>query len=75
MHTLSTGIHISNLLRIKLVTGFPSGWRIFPRLFSPIFPPLQTLPFLLLLAGIGEIQAAFEPADPQAVIAASPKGE
>jgi hypothetical protein len=69
MHTVSTGIHISNPLRIKLVTGFPSGVCVFALLSSPYIPSLQIVPSLVLLAGIGEIQTAFEPADPQAIIA------
>jgi hypothetical protein len=67
MHTLSTGIHISKLLRIKLVTPFPYAVGKFVAAFSLFIPSLQTTPSFVLLASIGEIQAAFEPADPQAI--------
>ncbi len=62
-----------NLLSIKLVTDFPSAAHIFPPRSSPFVPSFQTVPSLVLLAGIGEIQTAFEPADPQAIIAVRPR--
>ena len=75
MHTLSTGIHISNLLRIKLVTGFPSALCSFAPPSSPYVPSLQTELSLVVLAVIGEIHTAFEPDDPQAIKAARPSGK
>ena len=75
MHTLSTGIHISKLLRIRIVTPFPSTMWILVRMSSLFFPSLQAAPSFVLLASIGEIQTAFGPADPQATRVVRPKGE
>jgi hypothetical protein len=69
MHTLSTGIHISKPLRIKVVNLFPYMALFFNPPSSLFLPSLQMAPTFVLLASIGEIQAAFGPADPQAIAA------
>jgi len=74
MHTLSTGIHISNLLRIRVVNKFPSVEQIFHSVSSLFIPSLQLAPSLVLFPSIGEIQTAYEPADPRATLSNTAKG-
>jgi hypothetical protein len=69
MHTLSTGIHIHKILRIKVVNLFPYRALFFTPPSSLFLPSLQIAQTFVLLASIGEIQTAFGPADPQAIAA------
>jgi len=75
MHTLSTGIHSHKPLGIKVVNLFPYAVPIFGPTSSLFIPSLQIAPTFVLLASIGENQAAFEPADPRQISCSSAKGE